>query len=37
MMNSSSRKAGVVAATAFGMILASGTFGIPLIGAEDMP
>src|SRR6478735_10915038 len=37
MMNSSSRKAGVVAAAAFGMILASGSVGVPLIGAEDMP
>jgi DMSO reductase family type II enzyme heme b subunit len=37
MMNSSNRKAGVVAATAFGIILVSGSIGVPLIGAEDMP
>jgi len=37
MMNSSSRKAGVVAVAAFGIILASGSVGVPLIGAEDMP
>jgi hypothetical protein len=37
MMNSSSRKAGVVAVAAFGIILASGSIGVPLIGAEDMP
>ena len=37
MKNSSNRKAGVVTAAAFGMILASGIVGIPLIGAEDMP
>ena len=37
MMNSSSRKAGVVAAIAFGMILATGSVGVPLVGAEDMP
>jgi DMSO reductase family type II enzyme heme b subunit len=37
MMNSSSGKAGVVAVAAFGIILASGSVGVPLIGAEDMP
>ena len=35
MMNSSSRKAGVVAVAAFGIILASGSIGVPLIGAEE--
>ena len=35
MINSSNRKAGVVAATAFGIILASGSVGVPLVGAEE--
>ena len=35
MMNSSSQKAGVVAAAAFGIILASGSVGVSLIGAEE--
>ena len=37
MRHSSNRKAGVVAATAFGMILAGGHLGIPLVGAQDVP
>jgi hypothetical protein len=37
MLNSSSRKAGVAVAAAFGMILASGSVGVPLVGADDMP
>src|SRR5574338_558567 len=37
MRNSSKRKVGVVAATAFGVILASGSIGVSLVGAEDMP
>ena len=37
MKNSLSRKAGVVAATAFGIILVSGSAGVPLFAQEAVP
>ena len=37
MMNSVTRKAGVVAATAFGVILISGGTGVSLLAQEGLP
>src|SRR5574342_1169134 len=37
MRKSVSQKVGMVAAAAFGIILASGHVGVPLVAAEDLP